>query len=747
MQQASLKDPDGTRHDAELEIERQTAPPLRPALFASYGDLSRLRYDYPLVLVDGAGDGPIVMPLKEIIDGVLREVAEPGAAGEELRQQILRLEAGIRRRIDRGERGSLKDMWRSVAAELVAASGEPAFGPLDTNYDRAREALRVDGAVTGCDAGTPKEVLVHAWRIDHEAKAKAFRKTVDGLILRLSDILKADYMKSEAARSPEALRAAVGDSFGGAFDFHSLSRILNKGHKDDTVTSERQQRIERVLWTLRSQRFYGPGRSSERRPGQPEPHRFVFDSCGEALDAFRDRLPEILELIKAVSIAELEIENKYRAHLHDPFFDDFGKSDLTEDQLSMLPSSLVCLRDGHTDTAETLQAFEALASGLPVKVLIQTDDILGNTTPEPSRTAFGVGSARLAAMAMGLNRAFVLQASGAHLPRVQDRLACGLAYDGPALFCVFSGSVETVPFVAPYLMAAAATESRAFPTFTYDPSAGPDWASRFDLAENPQPEATWPGHRIEFEDAALQRCEEKLEFGYADFAVADSRYHQFVELHDSAAWNDNMCPAGEYLRLSPDSRDGKQPYVLVIDPENRLYRAVVDEKIIDAAEHCCDAWRRLQELAGINNSHAERLLARERAAWEAEQASRERADEEAGEPGVSPAAGQPVPVELPPAPAEELASEAPAEQEPGGDGPWIETARCTTCNECTQINNKLFAYNEDMQAYIADPDAGSFRQIVEAAESCQVSIIHPGKPRDPNEPDLEELIDRAAPFN
>jgi hypothetical protein len=36
--------------------------------------------------------------------------------------------------------------------------------------------------------------------------------------------------------------------------------------------------------------------------------------------------------------------------------------------------------------------------------------------------------------------------------------------------------------------------------------------------------------------------------------------------------------------------------------------------------------------------------------------------------------------------------------------------------------------------------------LVEAAESCQVSIIHPGKPRDSNEPDLPELMRRAEAF-
>ncbi|MCI4429097.1 MAG: hypothetical protein JHC40_08020 [Burkholderiales bacterium] len=58
----------------------------------------------------------------------------------------------------------------------------------------------------------------------------------------------------------------------------------------------------------------------------------------------------------------------------------------------------------------------------------------------------------------------------------------------------------------------------------------------------------------------------------------------------------------------------------------------------------------------------------------------------------------------------------------------------------------MFGYDERKQAFIKDLGAGSYRQLVEAAESCQVAIIHPGKPRDPKEPGLEELLVRAEPF-
>jgi hypothetical protein len=58
----------------------------------------------------------------------------------------------------------------------------------------------------------------------------------------------------------------------------------------------------------------------------------------------------------------------------------------------------------------------------------------------------------------------------------------------------------------------------------------------------------------------------------------------------------------------------------------------------------------------------------------------------------------------------------------------------------------MFAYDENKQAYIAHLGAGSYREMVEAAEACQVAIIHPGLPWDPSETGLDDLIARAAAF-
>ena len=97
-------------------------------------------------------------------------------------------------------------------------------------------------------------------------------------------------------------------------------------------------------------------------------------------------------------------------------------------------------------------------------------------------------------------------------------------------------------------------------------------------------------------------------------------------------------------------------------------------------------------------------------------------------------------------PAAEPPTEQPVAEERLADDPWIETPRCSTYNECTTINDRMFAYNDDKQAYIKDPHAGTFRELVEAAEACQVAVIHPGQPRNSNEPGLEELVERARAF-
>ena len=236
----------------------------------------------------------------------------------------------------------------------------------------------------------------------------------------------------------------------------------------------------------------------------------------------------------------------------------------------------------------------------------------------------------------------------------------------------------------------------------------------------------------------MQRVTEDVAFTYADFVLCDRRYAAHFAVVPRERWNAGMLPVAEWLKLPERPATERIPFLWAVDADDRLHRVIVDARLMQATRRCLLLWHRLQEHAGIHDSHAERLLAAERAAWEAKW--------ESAQEVLQKAADAPAASAMPPSapPAESVAEADPAA--PPSDEAWIETARCPSCNECQNINDRMFTYNDNKQAFIKDINAGTYRQLVEAAEVCQVAIIHPGKPRNPNEPGLDELIERAKPF-
>ena len=77
---------------------------MRPALFARFGGLTKLRYDFPVVLVAKGDDA--VVTLSGVIDDLLAEVAPKGIAGERMRRNLLRIEREIRGLKARGDSGT-----------------------------------------------------------------------------------------------------------------------------------------------------------------------------------------------------------------------------------------------------------------------------------------------------------------------------------------------------------------------------------------------------------------------------------------------------------------------------------------------------------------------------------------------------------------------------------------------------------------------------------------------------------------
>jgi hypothetical protein len=712
------------------ESASAAAAEARPALLARVRDLPALRYDFPLVLLHDAGDKDYVQCLSGIVDLVVHGLVKDDS-GDRLTKHLLRLERELRAALATGARGSLSELWDDAARRL-AAQGDDL---LKDSLKRGRKALKVDGDLVDCDESMPARLLMRAWRVVQDRKTRKLSEDLQRLGMGLTNILQADAARSEAGRSAASLKASIGTGHAEVFDFVALSRVLAKASGKDGLPASRRRRIESLLSVLKSQRFLPvPGEARERAV-QDRCYTFKFGSCAEALAAYRERLPKAMELAGTIAIAELEVEGEYREDKHDALFKDFGEGNLGREELSHFPDYLVCMTADRLQGAETDRLMELLSAGLPAKILVQTDDLLEESTiARDGHFALGMRAKQLASMAIGLNDVYVLQSSSSNLFQFRERILKGMSYAGPALFSVFSGASGEAGGLPPYLVAAAAMESRAFPAYAYDPSAGPNWASRFHLEANSQVEADWPVQVFSYEDESHQRVRMEPAFTFVDFVACDQRQSGHFARVPSAKWNAKMLPADAYLSLGPKEAQDAVPFITLVDRDNILHRAVVDDPLMRAALRCRESWHSLQELGGIHNSHAERLLAKEKKARE------EQAQQVAAAPASQPAPAAAAAA----APAPAAAPEPEEKRSP--DEAYIETARCTTCNECTQINDKMFAYNENKQAYIANPDAGSYAQLVEAAESCQVSIIHPGKPRNPAEPGIADLLKRAEAF-
>lgn len=653
---------------------------LRPALAARLRDLASLRYDFPVLLAANPKDAAFAAPLRVVVDK-LAEGKDPAA-----REELLKLER---------------------QARIAIADGNSA------EADGARKALKLEGTLVDCDGAFPRRYVLHAWEVLQKRKAARFQADVQRLLLGLNDILCAEDARSPAGRSATRLRENFGDAHREAFDFEAMSRLLQRAPERRGLTEARRRRIRSLMAALESQRFFGAASG----------FGFEFDRCGTALKAFHARYASARSLARSLAMARLEVSGEYDETLHGPLFRQMRENALTREELALFPDYFVCVRDGELDAAERAEIVELLGSGIPAKVLVQTDDILGDTAGSDGLAAIAARSQALAGAGAGLGDVFVVQAASSDLPRMAAEVFDALAYPGPALLSVYSGVSQTS--MPPYLNAAVAVEARAFPSFTYDPRKPLDQGSRYSIEHNPQPGCDWPLHAFDYEDAQHQRAHRDVAFTSADLLATDPRFAKhFQWLHGAAR---PVCVADV---IDAEVPEDATPVVSMVDDADTLRDLAVEETVMLLAQRTRASWRNLQALA---RGPIVREVVKEVVIPAAA------GDVTPAKPGVQQATA-----EAAPAPAAVVApAPAPA---PSSDEPYIETPRCTTCNECTTINNKMFAYDGNKQAYIADLGAGTYRQLVEAAESCQVSIIHPGKPKNPNEEGLAELLERAAPF-
>jgi pyruvate-ferredoxin/flavodoxin oxidoreductase len=405
----------------------------------------------------------------------------------------------------------------------------------------------------------------------------------------------------------------------------------------------------------------------------------------------------------------------------------------------------------------------------------------------------------LGLLALAHRGTFVHQSSQAVASHLASGIIKGLQTRRPAVFNLYTPCPieHGLPDDWSRHAARLALESRAFPYLTYDPDAGATLADCLSLEGNPAVDETWPSYRLTYDtDDGVEGVME-LPLTIADWAATEGRFKKHFRDVPSDDWNGDMLPFHEYLELPPADREGKVPFIYALEGK-KLRRLAVSHEIVALASERRLFWSQLRQLAGLEIAPAvrERIVTALESEFE-ERAAAIRADYERrladlqahyaqtvarrmaesllraadaysaemsdATSVVGPQPGEPVlksvpvtgatsePVDPAAAASAELPPTRDVAASHGSDAivvdPYVDSAICTSCDECTNISSKLFAYDEHRRAYIKDSRGGTFQQLVRAAELCPARAIHPGTPLNPKEKDLDRWRARAEPFN
>jgi pyruvate-ferredoxin/flavodoxin oxidoreductase len=491
----------------------------------------------------------------------------------------------------------------------------------------------------------------------------------------------------------------------------------------------------------------------------PWTNHLFQDSTSMAMGVFEGHMTKMADGFKAIRKAELELAGKYDPDEHDEFFTYFNWERFSDEEWELCPPVVAVGGDGAMYDIGFQNLSRTMASGKPVKVLVVDTQVYSNTGGQACTSGFlgqisdmaQFGKAiqgkqeprkEIGLIGMAHRTTYVLQSTMARPSHMIEGFIRGLKTRRPALFNLYT-SCQPEHGIGDDMsdrQARLAIESRAYPLFRYDPDLGKTPEECFDLEGNPAIDQDWPTYVLKYKQGGREK-EMEVPMTFADFAITEVRFRKQFRLAPQDTWNDNMVPLAEFLDLEEDEREGKYPYVWSVGRNNELTRLLCAKPMVESCEDRRDFWTMLRSLAGVARVEVSR-----------EQIAEEVRREVVGTitSGLLQLVGGSAE-----ASATQLAAlsagapEAAAAAAPAGDymAPWIDTNECTACDECTNLNSKIFVYNENKKAYIKDPNGGPYRDLVKAAEKCTARIIHPGLPRDRSAKDIEAWIKRAEKYN
>ncbi|WP_200875048.1 2-oxoacid:acceptor oxidoreductase family protein [Methylomarinum vadi] len=659
-----------------------------------------------------------------------------------------------------------------------------------------------DGACTGCGEKSVIHLFTSTVTAVMQPRVQKHVARIQQLIDDMEKHIRLKLAENLDIGDVEAIESAIEQNQSVDLTLSKLSIVLDDGKPTQPIDKQWLKWATQLVAKLKHLKWqYVEGITGEGRaamgisnstgctsvwgstfPYNPYPfpwtNHLFQDSPSVAMGLFEGHMVKMAEGFKAIRMAELEITGKYDKDEHDIFFRYFDWRQFSEEEYKLCPPVVCIGGDGAMYDIGFQNLSRALMSGTPIKVLVLDTQVYSNTGGQACTSGF-IGQVadmapygenkkgkqekrkEMALISMAHRTSYVLQSAQSHLNHLLEGYIDGLNYQGPAIWNIYSvcQPEHGVGDDMSTRQSKLAVESRAYPLTSFDPNRGTAWKKCLSLKSNPDLDKDWTTYMLNYVDEYGNEESMELPLTFADWALTEGRFRKHFNIVPQEKWNDDMVPLHEFIDLDEDDRDDKYPYIWALNPNNNnLIRVLVANEIVESTIERREYWRMLKGLVGEDEKIDPQAIA-DNAKAEAAQSLvaglMNLATGGSSEDLLKAITSAPATVAAKPAapaPAAPAASAAapepaaPAKAAGGYEPVWIDTPDCTTCDECVDINPKIFQYNADKKAIVVDPTAGTYEDIVRAAEKCTAVIIHPGTPWNPDEPNLDKLIKRAEKF-
>ena len=501
--------------------------------------------------------------------------------------------------------------------------------------------------------------------------------------------------------------------------------------------------------------------------------------CKKARQIYESDLSEFVNVIKALRISELEMNQQYDDEYHNKYFDSFEMSYLRDEDTQYF-RTLIILEKSNNLVMKPTDLLALLSNNALVKVL-SINNVKEISAFENKQQ--GEAFQELVSMAIFKRNTNIYQGGTEDPQWINEAFENGLEGSGSVLWNIILSDPKSNLINKDMATIRTAIESRFFPRFTYQVTSTQSFGDRFNLKHNPQPGASLPSYQKDIKSLS-GTTKEEYKLSMADFLVMDEENLPMLEILPSGYKNESLLVLDEYLLSESDELSKKLPFIWLIDDKNLLKKAAVPLSWISRCRTSLDFWQFLQELSGKSRQNLTLEIEKVKSEWDAQKkveiealnlelTSRfeitRRDDLEKGikrilnafVDGKSQLPSETNHIQAIPEikveqnkPVEQTDSEIKSENneanpvvEPIKADAWVESDECTTCNDCTEALPTVFKYNSDKQAFVHNPKGGPYAKIVATAEKCPAACIHPGLPHDSKEKGLDKLIKRAEKFN